>query len=242
VMNNPVIKFLYLLWYLPVLVLSTIGLGLASVVTSYFSIKWARYISNSGWGHAVLDPAGIKLRTTGLDNLPEGGGFIIYANHTSMTDIPTVALATQKPVSWVAKASLGRIPFFGWALARVHMLVDRGGGADAARKMVEEATRRLNQGEILAIFPEGTRNRSPEPLLPFKKGAFILAKHTGAPIVPVAIKNAGRLWPAGKLWPCPGTIRVKIGPPLLPQAGERLGDLTERAQAALQILLTDDSW
>ena len=242
-MDNPVVKFFYVIWYVPVLVLSTIVLGGVCVVVSYFSIRAARYLTNIMWGHAALDPAGLKLRVTGLENLPEGdGGFIIYANHTSMADIPTVALATQKPVSWVAKASLGRIPFFGWALARVHMLVDRGGGAEAARKMVDEATRRLNQGEILAIFPEGTRNRGAEPLLPFKKGTFILAKHTGASIVPLAIKNAGQLWPAGQFWPRPGTIRVKIGQPLLPLDGERLGDITNRAQAALEALLTDDSW
>lgn len=241
-MNNPVVKFFYLLWYLPVLVLSTIILGLSSVIVSYFSIRAARYISNPGWGHAVLDPAGIRLETFGRENLPEGGGFIIFANHTSMTDIPTVALASQKPVSWVAKASLGRIPFFGWALARVHMLVDRGGGVEATRKMVDEATRRLTDGEILAIFPEGTRNRGSAPLLPFKKGTLILAKHTGAPIVPLAIKNAGSLWPADKFWPRPGTIRVKIGQPLLLKEGEKLGDITERAQAALRDLLVDDSW
>ena len=242
-MNNPVVKFFYLLWYLPVIVLSTIVLGSSCVLVSYFSPRAARYLTNIMWGHAVLDPAGIKLEILGRENLPEGrGGFIIFANHTSLTDIPTVALATQKPVSWVAKASLGRIPFFGWALARVHMLVDRGGGAESARKMVDEATRRLTGGEILAIFPEGTRNRGAEPLLPFKKGTFILAKHTGAAIVPLAIKNAGQLWPAGQFWPRPGVIRVKIGQPLSPQAGERLGDLTDRAQAALLALLTDGSW
>lgn len=242
-MNNPGVKFFYLLWYLPVIVLSTIVLGTVCVIVSYFSIRAARYITNIMWGHVVLDPAGIKLQVIGRENLPGGdGGFIIFANHTSLTDIPTVALATHKPISWVAKASLGRIPFFGWALARVHMLVDRGGGAESARKMVDEATRRLTGGEILAIFPEGTRNRGAESLLPFKKGTFILAKHTGAAIVPLAIKNAGQLWPAGQFWPKPGTVRVKVGPPLLSKEGERLGDLTDRAQAALRALLTDDSW
>ncbi|MDR2945955.1 MAG: 1-acyl-sn-glycerol-3-phosphate acyltransferase [Candidatus Adiutrix sp.] len=246
-MKNPVLKFLYLLWYLPVLVLSTVTLGTICVAVSYFSARAARFLTNLGWGHIVLDPAGVTLRATGLENLSKsegekGGGFIIYANHSSLTDIPTVALATKKSVSWVAKASLGRIPFFGWALARVHMLVDRGGGPEAARQMVEEATRRLEGGEILAIFPEGTRNRDSETLLPFKKGAFILAKHTGAPLVPLAIKNAGNIWPAGKYWPQPGAIRVKVGPPLEPRPGEQLGELTARAQTALQELLSDDSW
>jgi len=240
---NPVLNFFYVLYYVPLLTFLTVILGSASVVLSYFSTRAARYLTNRLWGYAVLLPAGIRLKTVGLENLPASGrGFIIFANHSSLTDIPTVALATKLPVSWVAKASLGKIPFFGWALARVHMLVDRGGGPESARKMVEEAETRLRNGEILSIFPEGTRNRSTEALLPFKKGTFILAKHTGAPMVPVAIKNAGRLWPADKFWPEPGEIRVKIGQPLTPASGERLGDLTLRAQAALEELLTDESW
>lgn len=242
-MNNPLIKFIYLMWFLPVFVCLTITLGLVCVFVSFFSLRAARFISNPVWGHAALDPAGIRLSTIGRENLPQArGGFIIFANHTSTADIPAVALSTGRPVTWVAKAGLGRIPFFGWALMRVHMLVDRGGGAESARKMVAEAETRLRRDEILSIFPEGTRNKTVAPLLPFKKGAFILAKHTGAPIVPLAIKNAGQLWPVGSLCPRPGTIRVKIGPPLNPEPGEKLGSLTQRAQAALEELLIDDSW
>jgi len=242
-MNNPLIKFVYLVWFLPVFVCLTVILGLTCFLVSLFSIRAARFISNSVWGHAALDPAGIRLVTIGRENLPRTrGGYIIFANHTSMADIPAVALSTGRPLTWVAKAALGRIPFFGWALTRVHMLVDRGGGAESARKMVTEAETRLRQDEILSIFPEGTRNTTAAPLLPFKKGAFILAKHTGAPIVPLAIKNAGRLWPAGSLWPRPGTIRIKIGPPLYPEPREKLGDITLRAQNALEEMLVDDSW
>jgi 1-acyl-sn-glycerol-3-phosphate acyltransferase len=240
---NRLLQPLYLLWYLPVLAALTIICGTVSLLLSLVSTRLARYISNTAWGRAVLTPAGIRLRVLGRENLPtSGGGFILYANHSSLLDIPTVALATGLPVSWVAKASLGRIPFFGWALARVHMLVDRGGGSEAARQMVEEAGARLSRGEILSIVPEGTRNRGEAPLLPFKKGALILARRNGALLVPVAIKNAGALWPAGRLYPRPGVIRVRIGLPLPPLPGEKLALLGDRAQTVLQDLLTDDSW
>lgn len=242
-MHNPVVKFLYVLWFVPLFVSLTIVAGSLSLISSLFSIKFARYITNNWWSYIVFIPAGISLKTIGLENLPESeGGFIIFANHSSLTDIPTVSLSTGRQVSWVAKAALGKIPFFGWALARVHMLVDRGGGADSAKKMVEEAEIRLKGGEILSIFPEGTRNKTDQLVLPFKKGAFILAKHTGATMVPLAIKNASKIWPAGAFWPTPGTIRVKIGEPLQPKEGERLADLTARAQAALSELLADESW
>jgi len=242
-MNNPVFRFFYAVWFVTVITVSTIVLGLTTVVLSFFSPKAARYMTDVAWSHSVLTLAGIKVETSGLENLPgTEGGYILFANHTSAADIPAVGLSTGKLVSWLAKASLGKIPFFGWGLARVHMLVDRGGGPEAAKKMVAEARQRLGDNQILAIFPEGTRNRTDELLLPFKKGAFILSKQTKALIVPLAIKNAGKLWPAGAFWPKPGVIKVKIGRPLAPIDGEKLGDITVRAQTALYDLLIDESW
>ena len=242
-MYNPVFKFFYAVWFVSVITVATVVLGLATVVVSFFSPKTARYITDVAWSHCVLTLAAIRVETIGLENLPESdGGYIFFANHTSAADIPAVGLATGKLVSWLAKASLGKIPFFGWGLARVHMLVDRGGGPEAAKKMVAEARQRLQEGQILAIFPEGTRNRTNELLLPFKKGAFILSKQTGALIVPLAIKNAGKLWPAGAFWPRPGVIKVKVGQPLETHGKEKLADITDRAQAALPELLADPSW
>ncbi|MDR0881840.1 MAG: 1-acyl-sn-glycerol-3-phosphate acyltransferase [Candidatus Adiutrix sp.] len=239
---NKALRFIYILWYLPVFYVLIGILSIAIFFVDFLSARAARYLCNTVVGHATLDPGGLRLKTLGRENLPAGSGFIIFANHSSLLDIPAVALSTGSSITWVAKAALGKIPFFGWALRKVHMLVDRGGGAEAARRMVEDAEDRLKKGQILAIFPEGTRNRGQALLQPFKKGAFILAKHTGAPLVPVAIKNAGRLWPPGHFWPRPGLIRVKIGPTLQPVPGERLADLTAKAQAALEALLADESW
>ena len=242
-MTNPVLKAIFVPLYLLIFISLTIVLAVVCIVVSFFSARAGRYITDTLWGWAALGPGGVRVKVFGRENLPQTpGGFIIYANHSSTADIPTVALATGIQVSWVAKAQLAQIPFFGWALARVHMLVDRGGGADSARKMVEDAEKRLADGQTLAIFPEGTRNRGDDLVLPFKKGTFILAKHTGALIVPIAIKNARNLWPVGRLWPYPGTIRVKIGPPLTPIPNEKLTPLTARAQDALLALLADESW
>ncbi|MDR1922659.1 MAG: hypothetical protein LBS31_13100, partial [Candidatus Adiutrix sp.] len=109
-MNHPLVKFLYVVWYVPVLVVLTVVSGAAAIAASFFSARAGRYISNSVWGHIALDPAGIRLSISGRENLPpaSAGGFIVFANHTSMADIPTVALGTGRSVSWVAKAALGR--------------------------------------------------------------------------------------------------------------------------------------
>lgn len=231
-------RLFYLVWYLPILTAMTILCGGFCFVASFFSLRLARYVSNIVWSRAVLGPAGIKLEVAGLENLPPGpGGFIVFANHNSLLDIPALGLATRAPLTWLAKASLGRVPFFGWGLARVHLLVDRAGGAETISRLVKEASVRLARGEALSIFPEGTRRHGPEQLLPFKKGAFVLARQTGAQAVPVAVKNTGALWPVGRLGPRPGLILVRIGPPLTPAPKESLAAFTARAQEALAGLL-----
>jgi 1-acyl-sn-glycerol-3-phosphate acyltransferase len=235
-------KTLFGLWYLPVFTVLTVLAACVCLVASIFSKDLARRLTSQTWASIVLAPARIKVLVPGgTDSLPArgSGGFIIYANHRSLLDIPVVARATRLSISWVAKAALGRIPFFGWGLKRVHMLVDRGGSVEAARQMLGEASRRLQNGEIMAIFPEGTRNKTPEPILPFKKGAFILAKHTGVPLVPVAILHSGELWPSGSLVPKSGTVKVAVGEPISPKAGDSLSKLAQNAEAALRNLYLD---
>ena len=108
-MNNPVVKFFYLLWYLPVLVLSTIVLGSLCVIVSYFSIRAARYLTNIMWGHVALDPAGLKLQTIGLENLPEGP-YIVASNHLAFCDSIFIPLAMPRTVNFLAKSDYFTTP------------------------------------------------------------------------------------------------------------------------------------
>ncbi|MDR1164696.1 MAG: 1-acyl-sn-glycerol-3-phosphate acyltransferase [Deltaproteobacteria bacterium] len=229
------LRLLYALWYIPLFVALTLAAGAVALIGSLFSATFTRVVSGQIWGSVVLGPAFILLKARGRELLPplSQGGFILFANHRSLLDIPAAAMAAERPLSWVAKAALGKIPVFGWVLKRSHMLVEREGGSEAARKMIAEATERLRAGEIMAIFPEGTRNKSAAPLLPFKKGAFILAKHVGVPLVPLAIYNSGELWPPRRYLPRPGVIKVAIGRPLAIEPKESLNSISQRAHEAL---------
>ncbi|MDR2460647.1 MAG: 1-acyl-sn-glycerol-3-phosphate acyltransferase [Deltaproteobacteria bacterium] len=229
---------LFALWFYPLFVTMTLIAGFVCLISSLFSKKFARVISGQVWASVVLGPALTNLIVTGQDNIPQcEGGYIVYCNHRSMLDIPVTAMAIERPLTWVAKSTLGRIPVFGWVLKRVHLLVERQGGPEAAKKMIAEASERLKGGEIITIFPEGTRNTYEDPpLLPFKKGAFILAKHTKVPLLPVAIYNSGALWPAGVYLPKVGTIKVTIGKPLTISEGESLSLITSKAFESLDEL------
>ncbi|HEY8369503.1 MAG TPA: lysophospholipid acyltransferase family protein [Thermodesulfobacteriota bacterium] len=194
------------------------------------------------WATLVLRIAGVRFTVTRAAELPDGP-VVFAANHRSHFDIPILWLALGRPVRFVAKRELARIPFFGWALRLLgHVIVDRGDSA-AARATMARAVDRVRGGVSVLVFPEGTRSEpsrlAHEPVAPFKKGGTILAIQAGVPIVPVAIAGTERILPKHAVTIRPGTVRVTIGRPI-PTAGLTDADrtwLTDEVRAAIAAAL-----
>jgi 1-acyl-sn-glycerol-3-phosphate acyltransferase len=175
----------------------------------------ARYRIISGWSRLVLVLArrilGIDCRVEGLENLPSRPA-VILSKHQSAWE----TLAFQKifpPQVLVLKRELLWIPFFGWGLALMSPIpIDRSRGATALRNIARRGRRRLEQGFWVVVFPEGTRVKPGERRAYHVGGAW-LAAASGAPVVPVA-HNAGLLWPRNAFLKRPGTVTVRIGPPI----------------------------
>jgi 1-acyl-sn-glycerol-3-phosphate acyltransferase len=107
------------------------------------------------------------------------------------------------------------IPLFGWYVARMNMVpVKRGDRARALRDVVAKSTERLGQGRELLIYPEGTR-RPPGAEPAYKYGIVELYARLGVPVVPIA-HQAGLFWPRRKMVRHPGTIDIRILPPIPP--------------------------
>jgi len=157
---------------------------------------------------------GLKYRVEGRENIPKDG-FIVMSKHSSTWE--TIAL--QKffnPMVWVVKRELTRLPFFGWGLIAMNAIaIDRGTGRKAIHQLVEESKKRMDEGRILMLFPEGTRVL-PYQKKPFKVGGAVVSEKTGYAILPVA-HNAGEFWPRHSWIKWPGTIRVVIGQPIYPE-------------------------
>jgi 1-acyl-sn-glycerol-3-phosphate acyltransferase len=175
----------------------------------------ARYRIISGWSRLVLLLArwilGIDCRVEGLENLPSRPA-VILAKHQSAWE----TLAFQKifpPQVLVLKRELLWIPFFGWGLALMSPIpIDRSRGVAALRNIARRGRERLEQGFWVVVFPEGTRVKPGERRAYHVGGAW-LAAASGAPVVPVA-HNAGLLWPRNAFLKRPGTVTVRIGPPI----------------------------
>jgi len=220
-------------------------LSLVSLLISIWSERWARALARV-WAKANLWVAGIKVKVEGKENLPinstagdDERGFMIAANHTSAADIFAIMAGFPLDLCWVARASLLRKPLMGWHLKRLHIPLARG-SVGSAKKFIREGRSKLDSGAAVVVFPEGTWREDPGPMLPFKKGSFLLAQASGRPIVPVAIIGSQKLLPPETLIPKKGTITLRIGPPIAPKQFSDIDHLAGETYRAISILLEDD--
>ncbi len=153
-----------------------------------------------------------RIRVSGPEQIPAEGPAIIAPNHKNFLDPFFVGIATRRHVHYMTKIELFKGPL-AWLLPRLGAFPVRRGEADA--EALETARALLAAGELVVIFPEGTRVEQPDVLGSPHHGAGRLALETGAPIVPAAITGTSHLW-RGAL---PQLRRVQLAflPPVRPQ-------------------------
>jgi 1-acyl-sn-glycerol-3-phosphate acyltransferase len=160
-----------------------------------------------------LTRAAFDVRVTGTKNVPLEGGLVVAANHRSYLDPPLLGTWFPRTVHFMAKQELFKIFIFGRLIHAVHAFpVDRD-RADLGS--IRQALRILKGGDVVGIFPEGTRNISGEAQA--RGGAVLLAATAHCPIVPVALVNtqyAIRRLRASK-------VEVRIGEPIVLQGTQR---------------------
>ena len=183
------------------------------------------------WSLWCLRVARIRLEVTGLDRVPAQGPVIFMGNHQGNFDIPAITMAIPRRFSWIAKEELFRIPLFGSAMRRAgYIPLDRSDGRKALKSM-KLAAERIAAGASVVIFPEGTRTVDGS-LLPFKRGAFLLASKAGVPVVPFTINGSREINPRNRRELNPGTIGVSFAAPV-PTAGVPEGELMARVRDAI---------
>lgn len=212
--------------------------GLVYVITRSrrIALELARHL----WAPGLLFFAGVRLRVRGRDGaIPElpAGPCLFVANHQSVIDICVLFRGLPRPVRFVAKRELRRLPFVGWYIGVMGMaFVDR--RARGGRGMVEAMTRLLASGSDVIVFPEGTRSRDGS-IGAFKPGSFQAAVETRSPVVPIAIRGAGAVLPPGGFRVRPGVIEVVVGAPMPLDPTSDRQDLARGAEAAVRELYAE---
>jgi 1-acyl-sn-glycerol-3-phosphate acyltransferase len=149
-----------------------------------------------------------RWEITGEHNIPESGPVVLVANHISLWDPPFLACSIRRPVHFMAKEELFNIPLLGRIIKALGAFPVKRGKPD--RNALRLAAKYLENGEILGLFPEGTRSKSGELLQPHP-GAALFALRSGAPIVPVGLIGTRTTFPLT----IRGNVRVKIGEPVV---------------------------
>jgi 1-acyl-sn-glycerol-3-phosphate acyltransferase len=156
-----------------------------------------------------------RIRVSGRENIPKVGAVLVVCNHQSPLDPPFVGMGCRRRMNYLARDTLFRFAPFRWLIRSLDAIpIDREGLGLAG---IKESLRRLKRGEMVLIFPEGTRTRDGE-IARFRSGFTVLAARSGAYILPVAIEGAFDAWPRGRKLPrlC-GAVHVRYGLPLRPE-------------------------
>ena len=120
-------------------------------------------------------------------------------------DAPAIPLNIPIQLRALGKKELSKIPIFGFITSRVAVWVDRS-DQESRTRSIDRLIKTLDNGISILVAPEGTRNNTEAPLLPFYNGPFRLAIETGTPIMPLVIHNAKKIMPRGQLGVRPGTV------------------------------------
>jgi len=190
----------------------------------------------------ALAIVGLRYVVEGEEHILVDRPAVYCANHTSNVEPPLVFAALRRLVPKLAilyKAELRSLPILNIGFDLVGFIpVDRGNREQTTRA-VNLAVARLNAGGSFFVFPEGTRSRTGE-LLPFRKGAFVMAIRAGVPIVPVAISGARDAMKKGSPIIRPATVRLRLGEPIETRGLDegRRDELVHSVRAEVQRLLS----
>ncbi|MCB1924572.1 MAG: 1-acyl-sn-glycerol-3-phosphate acyltransferase [Gammaproteobacteria bacterium] len=225
--------------YFATMVISVVVFGLTIALVGWFVPGVVSDRLATTWGRVNLwlqrTICGLGYRLEGAENLPDGP-CIIMAKHQSTWETIGLRGLLKPEQSWVLKQELMRIPIFGWGLRFARSIpIDRAAGRKAVFKVVDDGKARLTEGRYVIIFPEGTRT-APGERKRYGVGGAVLAERSGVAVVPIA-HNAGVFWRRRGVKKYPGTIQVKVGPPITSEgrkAAEIMRDVEEWIEAEVE--------
>lgn len=185
-----------------------------------------------------------RMRYVGLEHVPASGAVVLACNHLSNLDPVLLGAVCPRQINYLAKIELFRVPLLGRLIRGYGAIPLRRTASDPDAMRLAEAV--LEHGQLLALFPEGTRSRDGQ-LKPFRFGAARLALKYDVPLVPAAIVGTDHAMPSGRRLPLRVPVAIAFGPPIdmagfhyrrqgtVPQANDLEG-VTARLQAAVEQL------
>ena len=173
-----------------------------------------------------------RMRVYGAEKIPQSGSYIVVCNHASNLDPPILGVAVNRPISFMAKEELFKVPLFKKILLTYGSYPVKRDASDLAA--IKSAIKYLNQGWLAGIFLEGTRTDNGQITDP-KLGAALIAAKTQAPLIPASIWGTDKVSAQNhRLLPNP--ITVRFGDSIAPPKSKKKADLQELTAHCAQII------
>ena len=178
---------------------------------------------------------GIPVEAVGRDRLDRRTPCVFMSNHLSFLDAPLLLTVLDRPVRFIVKRFVFRIPILGLGMRLSgYVPVDKEGVGEGRRRIAIAAERIRKRRYSFLVYPEGARSWDGS-LQRFRRGGFFLALEAGVPIVPISIQGTYELMPRVSWWIRRGPVRIVFHEPVDVRAYSRetLPQLTERVRSAI---------
>jgi 1-acyl-sn-glycerol-3-phosphate acyltransferase len=222
--------FLVAFWFTLIALLAPLMI-LSTIITGNENMMYApvRFFVRLG-----LALVGVRVEIKGIELTDPNQTYIFTPNHQSFIEVPLLVTFLKHNFAYLAKKELFKYPIWSQGIRLIGVVpVDRT-NTQAAVESARLATAKLRHGKSYVIYPEGTRSRDGH-LLPFKKGAFMMAIEAGVPIVPVSISGSTKIMPKGEIKIFPSTVYITVHEPIS-TAGyskENIAELMNRTRAKI---------
>lgn len=210
---------IWALWGMITFILTFILIYIPSMLTYLIPGKKGQaifiYISRI-WMNIWLTLIGCPVKIVGKANVKKNETYIFTCNHITLLDAPLTCPYVPGANKTIAKMSFAKIPLFGWYYAKGSILVDRKNDI-SRRRGFEKMKNTLKETIHICIYPEGTRNRTGNPLKSFYDGAFKLSVDSKCAIIPTILYNTKKAMPNNKFfYLLPAKLEMHFLPPVYP--------------------------
>ena len=239
---NKVLRILYFIyqWFIagPIFVVATFITALITAIGSMIGNRefWG-YWPPKYWSRFTCFIFLMRVKVVGRENIDKNTSYVFVANHQGAYDIWSIYGYLNHNFKWLMKKELEKIFAVGWACKRAgHVFVDDS-SIHGIKKTITDSEETLKDGMSLVIFPEGSRSWDGK-MIPFKRGAFMLASEFGLPVVPITIDGSFKAMPRSTYNMTPAKITLTIEKTIYPGAKgfstqQLLLKCTEEIQSAL---------
>lgn len=210
-----------------------VGIFLDTLIVGGIPIIWAKILEITGhdqnmrqlaekvmqrWGRGVWWLSGSRAEVKGLEHIPAQDSVLLVSNHQSLFDIALLLAAVPRPIAFVAKIELQKIPIVNfWMKREGSIFLDRGNVRQSVKVMHEAIDFLKESGGCLVIFPEGTRSKG-GPLGEFKRGSLGIAAKAQVPVVPLCIDGTYKIFEGHKHFKIKAAdVALQILPPVPPE-------------------------